>query len=120
VSWKVWIEQGYDILDSTDIYNLIALIPLSMNATGICVGNGQLAMFILPLLIAVLSLARTAERGWRTDLSIILLFLLALVKPTFSAPFFLVLMLVYLVVAVGRENRELTSCGPGAGVRANL
>lgn len=72
----------------------IALVALSMNATGIAVGNGQLAVLILPLLILILVLMKTGKPGWRTDLAIALLFLLTLVKPTFSAPFFLVLLIV--------------------------
>ena len=72
----------------------VALIPLSMNATGISVGNGQLSVLILPLLVQVVALAREGRRSWNTDFAIVVLFILALVKPTFSAPFFLILLLV--------------------------
>lgn len=73
---------------------LVALIPLSMNATGIAIGNGQMVIFILPVLIAILVLVRADARNWKTDLAIALFFLVALVKPTVSAPFFLVLFLL--------------------------
>lgn len=66
----------------------VALMPLSIYPTGATIGNGQLMVHLLPLLIvAALRLQRPA-RGWRRDLAVALLFLGALAKPTVAAPFF--------------------------------
>lgn len=64
-----------------------ALLPLSMNAAGVAVGNGQLVTHVLPILIASLLLLQRRPAGWRRDVSAALLFLPALVKPSLSAPF---------------------------------
>jgi len=73
----------------------VALIPLSMNATGIALGNGQLAILILPLLVYIAALAGQGQRKRSTEFAIGALFVLALVKPTFAAPFFLILLFVF-------------------------
>lgn len=72
----------------------VALIPLSMNATGIALGNGQFAILIMPLLIYIATLIRRGRCAWNTEFVITVLFLLALVKPTFAAPFFLIVLFV--------------------------
>ncbi len=66
---------------------LVTLVLLSMNATGVTIGNGQLLFHLLPgLLFAVLP--RPSDPGWGTQLSAAFLLLFALVKPTISVPFF--------------------------------
>jgi len=64
-----------------------ALLPLSLNATGVAVGNGQVITHLLPALVASVLILRRAPAGWRRDISAALLFVTALVKPTVSAPF---------------------------------
>jgi hypothetical protein len=66
----------------------VVLMLLSMNATGSTIGNGQLMVHILPPLLAGLLILRRRQARWHTDLLAASLFLLALVKPTVSAPFF--------------------------------
>lgn len=71
----------------------VALIPLSMYATGATIGNGQLGVHILPLLITALLMLRYAP-SWKRDLLAAALFLACLVKPSFTAPFFWIVLLV--------------------------
>jgi len=84
-----------------------ALLPLSMNAAGVAVGNGQPIIHVLPLLIASVLLVQRRPAGWRRDLAAALIFLPALVKPSLSAPFLWLLLLargglrVVLLVAGG-------------------
>ncbi len=89
---------------------LLALFLLSMNGTGVTIGNGQLGLHILPALLSVLLLQHSGGRASlpadrktmagtetrpprNTHLSIqnqiiaALLVLFALAKPTISAPF---------------------------------
>jgi len=65
----------------------VALMALSMNATGVTIGNGQLALHILPALLCALLLLRRNQGQWRIRLLAVGLLLFALVKPTLSAPF---------------------------------
>ncbi len=66
---------------------LVVLLPLSMNATGVTVGNGQLLLHILAALLAAVMIA-VRRRDFGSDLLAALLLLGALVKPTISVPFF--------------------------------
>jgi len=84
-----------------------ALLPLSMNAAGVALGNGQPIIHVLPLLIASVLLVQRRPAGWRRDLAAAFIFLPALVKPSLSAPFLWLLLLargglrVVLLVAGG-------------------
>ena len=46
----------------------VALMPLSMYATGATIGNGQLIIHLLPALLFGLLLLYSRPSGWRTDL----------------------------------------------------
>lgn len=72
----------------------ITLIPLSMYATGAAIGNGQFIVHILPALIYALLLLQREDYSWKTELAACLLFLLALVKPSATAPFFWIVLFV--------------------------
>jgi hypothetical protein len=66
----------------------VVLLPLSMYATGATLGNGQLTIHLVPLLLTALRLLYRSRSGWRREIGGALLFLLALVKPSVSVPFF--------------------------------
>ena len=86
---------------------LVAVLLLSMNATGLTIGNGQLTLHLLVPLIASVLFLRRGGAGWVEDLVIALALLVALMKPNDSVPFFwLVLFLagrlrLALLVGVG-------------------
>jgi len=65
-----------------------ALMPISAYATGAAIGNGQVIVHLLPMLVTGLFLLRRHEPNWRSDLLAGLLILFTLVKPSLSAPFF--------------------------------
>ena len=68
-------------------YTFVALLALSMNATGVTVGNGQTILHILPaLLFGLLWLNRNPGRSPVWLLAVGLL-LFTLAKPNISAPF---------------------------------
>ncbi|MBN2490840.1 MAG: DUF2029 domain-containing protein [Planctomycetes bacterium] len=67
---------------------LAALMLLSMNASGVCIGNGQLSLAILPLIVAAVLLLHRSPASFRTDLAAAALVLVSLVKPSLTAPFF--------------------------------
>jgi len=67
----------------------IAVLPLSMYATGATIGNGQLTVQVVALLLASTLLLRREPVAWRTDLLAAAMMILALAKPSLAAPFFL-------------------------------
>ena len=86
-----------------------ALMLLSMNAAGVCVGNGQLSLFVVFLAAAAVLLldrdrywARTGPvpagpdrtTTWMVDSVAALAMLVSLVKPTLAAPFFWLVLFV--------------------------
>lgn len=72
----------------------VALMPFAFYATGAALGNGQLVVFVLPLVLnAVLLLTRPSLKTWDTWRGALLM-LFALVQPTIAAPFFWLVMFV--------------------------
>ena len=72
----------------------VALIPLSMYATGATIGNGQIIVHILPLLVFGLLLLYRRQRHLYRDLLAAALLLVTLVKPSISVPFFWIVLFV--------------------------
>ena len=65
----------------------VVLMPLSLNATGVCLSNGQLIIHLLPAMLAGLILA-CDPRGTRgRDAVAAGLITLAIAKPSLAAPF---------------------------------
>lgn len=66
----------------------VALMPLSMNATGVAIGNGQLIVHLLCVFLTGIVLMRRERRRWYEESLAIVLILAALVKPSVTIPFF--------------------------------
>lgn len=77
----------------------LTLLVLGSNAVGVCVGNGQLILFLMPVLLLALLLVARGPVDWRRDLLAAVLFLVTLVKPSVSAPFF------WLMIVLPRRLR---------------
>ena len=76
-----------------------ALLPLATYPAGAVIGNGQLTLHVLALLVGGLLLLRDRSGRWRDDLLAAALILLALAKPTIAAPFF------WIVIFAARSLR---------------
>lgn len=72
----------------------LVLMLLSSYATAITIGNGQLILHLLPLLLTAMLLLARGRACWRIDLFIALLFLIALAKPSLAIPFFWLVLFV--------------------------
>jgi len=72
----------------------MSLLPFSMYATSATVGNGQLIVHLLPMLVAGILLLQRDRRGWGKDLLAAALILMTLVKPSVSVPFFWIVLFV--------------------------
>ena len=70
-----------------------ALLPFALDGTRVCLANGQLAILLLPALVTGVLLLGRDRRDWLCDLLGAALVLAALVKPSFAAPFFLVVLI---------------------------
>ena len=91
--WLMLLETG---ADRTEEQVFLALIPLAMYSTGATIGNGQLTVHVLTVL--VIGLLRIARRrdSRRADLLGTLMLVFALVKPSVSVP------LLWVVLSVPR------------------
>ncbi len=87
LGWLVYLIVQESGADTRLECLFVALLALSMNATGVTIGNGQLIVHILPMLLFALLLLRGSRGRWRVRLLAAGLLLFALVKPTISAPF---------------------------------
>ncbi|MEC8651619.1 MAG: glycosyltransferase 87 family protein [Planctomycetota bacterium] len=73
---------------------LLWVLPLASYPIGASVGNGQLSILVVACVGAGVMLVADAPRSWRRDLSIAALMLVALVKPSMSAYFFWIPLLI--------------------------
>ena len=72
----------------------VGLLPFSMYATSVAIGNGQFIIPLLPALVASLVLLHSGRRGWHAHLFAEVLVLMTLVSPAIAAPFFWIVMFV--------------------------
>jgi hypothetical protein len=88
LGWLAWVIVKESGADTPLERALVALLLLSMNATGVTIGNGQLIVHCLPVLLTGLLVLRRGRGEWRDDLLAASLILVALVKPNITAFFF--------------------------------
>jgi hypothetical protein len=89
--WQVWhLAQPRDRLEKV----FFAAFVISLLSLRVTVGNGQLGLHIIVVLLPALLLLRRPNPSLLTDLTIASLMTLALVKLTFSAPFMWIIVLL--------------------------
>lgn len=88
LGWLSYLVVRHSLAESPSERTAALLMPLSMYATGAAIGNGQLIVHIMPLLVAGLVLLNQQQRGWRLDLLAAALVLVTFVKTSIAAPFF--------------------------------
>lgn len=72
----------------------VALLPLAMYGTGVAFGNGQLVIHSLTAATVGMLLLYESDGRWRWELGAAACMLFALVKPSLTAPFFWLFLLV--------------------------
>ena len=70
----------------------VSMLPLSMYATGATVGNGQLIVHVLPLLLTGILFQWRRADDWARDTLAAALIVVALARPSVAAPFFWVVL----------------------------
>jgi hypothetical protein len=88
LAWLAWLIVRESGAETRLERVFVALLLLSMNATAVTIGNGQLIVHCLPVLLTGLLLLRRRRGAWRDDLLAAALILVALVKPSITAFFF--------------------------------
>lgn len=69
-------------------WTFVFMLPVSSYAAGATIGNGQLGIHALAALLGGVLLLQQRPVTWRNDVVASLLMMLALVKPSLTAPFF--------------------------------
>ncbi len=125
LGWLAWLIVKESGADTPLERALVALLLLSMNATGVTIGNGQLIVHCLPFLLTGLLVLHRGRGDWRDDLLAAFLILVALVKPSITAFFFWAVLLCpgrlrpAVLVVVGYFALTLFAAAfQGAGVPA--
>jgi len=80
---------------NTEELFIAALIPLSINAVGVTIGNGQLGLHVLLLFVFAILLLKQKEISFPKEILISIMILFSLIKPSVTAPFLWILLLVY-------------------------
>lgn len=88
LGWLAWLVVQESGAETRLERTFVALLLLSMNATGVTIGNGQLIVHCLPVLLTGLLVLHRGRGEWRDDLLAASLILVALVKPNITAFFF--------------------------------
>ena len=88
LAWLVYLTLRESLADQPLERLFVALMPLSMYATGATIGNGQLLVHLLPVLLTGLCLLASGSRRWPWDVLAASLVLFSLVKPSVAVPFF--------------------------------
>ena len=70
----------------------VVLMPLSLISTGVCLGNGQLIIHLLPMILVGLILVCDPRGGWGRDVAAAGLMTIGLAKPSIAAPFFWIML----------------------------
>jgi len=92
--WLIYLIVKESYASNLTKIIFVALLPLSMYATGATIGNGQLIIQILPLIIYSVLLLKRSDSTFKLDLLVSILFLLALAKPNISAPFMWIIIFI--------------------------
>lgn len=93
--WLCSLSVRHSLADSPLERAVVILMPLAIYPTGAAIGNGQLVVHLMPVLLTgLLLLDRRHAHTWRQEMLAAIFMLLALVKPTISAPFFWIVLFV--------------------------
>jgi hypothetical protein len=125
LGWLAYLTVRESGADTSLERVFVALLLFSMNATGVTIGNGQLIVHLLPVLVAGLLLLQRGRGGWREDLLAAAMLLVTLAKPSVSVPFFWIVLFVSgrlrpaLLLALGYVALTLFAASfqePGLGI----
>ena len=91
IVWMCRLAVTYGEVTEPRRRRLLWLMPLACYPVGATVGNGQISILVVACLFAGLMLLARERPSWRRDLTIAVLMLGALMKPSVSAFFFWIL-----------------------------
>ena len=94
LGWLIYLVIGASQAKSLVSRLFLGLLILACYATAINIGNGQLTIHLITLLVAGSLLLCRKDGTWWTDILGSLFITLTLIKPTVSAPFFWLVLLL--------------------------
>lgn len=109
--WLIRLSVTHSNAGTRERRQFMAVLPAAVYSVGATIGNGQLGLHIAPAIIASFALFTAPRAAWRSDLLGAGLFVFALVKPSFTAPFFWV-----ILMAPGRLRPAALVCGGYIGL----
>ena len=92
LAWLAWIVARESGVESGAGRTVAGLLPLAVYAARAVMVNGQLALHLVPPLLTGLLLLTRRAPSWGRDLGGAALLLIALTKPSLTAPFVLMLL----------------------------
>jgi hypothetical protein len=107
LGWLTWLCVRETAARTSLGLAAAALLPAAVYATRAVLVNGQIALHILPVLIVAILLLYRRAPSWGRDVLASALLLIALTKPTFTAPF------VWLLVLAPAPWRPMLLVGVG-------
>jgi hypothetical protein len=87
LSWLAHLVVRESFMRTRLEQTFAALSLVACYAAAITVGNGQIILHILPVLLSAVLLLKRGQPGWRRDVLASSLFVATLAKPSISAPF---------------------------------
>jgi hypothetical protein len=100
LTWMTWLLVRESRARDGWERALAALLLLAMNETGVALGNGQLILHVLPVLLAGVLLVQRGSGTWTHDLVAAACVIFALVKITIAIPF------LWLILFAPRSGDE--------------
>lgn len=107
LGWLSWLAARESGGSSVASRLVAGLLPLAIYPTRAVMVNGQLALHLLPALVAGLLLLARRPPTWTRDVGATALLLIALTKPTLTAPF------MWIITTVRGSLRALVLVGVG-------
>ena len=86
-AWLIWLAVEGSKSNARNERLALTLFVMAMYPTAVNIGNGQLALLVIPPLVMAVLLVRAPGRGWGKDLCISMLLVFSLLKPNISVPF---------------------------------
>ncbi len=98
LAWAALLISRESGADTRMERTFAVLTLLAVNQTGVALGNGQLILHMLPVLLTGVLLIQRGSGTWREDLLAAVCLIFALVKVTIAVPF------LWLAIFVGAEQ----------------
>lgn len=85
----------HSLSKSTEASAIALLIPLCLNATGVVIGNGQLTIHLLLMILIAIFMLKNNKNYLSKEILISILIVFSLIKPSLTAPFIWLVLFIF-------------------------